>query len=412
MREAMEVARLAAPISADRPMVLMGFAEALAAIEAAWSLQDAGFKVVAFCRAGGRPPLRHVRGLDIHDVPRPELDATAAVAAVRALCDVLTPTALLPLDDKALWVCSQLRDSPALLAGASGSTADYALDKRLQLAAATQVGLPVPSTEVLDDLTNGTSICFPVMVKPARAFYQVERALQRPTGVICGNDEEFERAAAMPWPGPVLVQPLIRGIGEGLFGHVGPQGVSAWSSHRRVRMVNPHGSPSSACRSHPVDGDLIEPSERFLSAIGWRGMFMLEFLRDSDGKPWFMELNGRAWGSMALARRRGFEYPAWTVQAALKPDFEPIPPTRPPEILCRNLGLEIVHLMLVARGPQSDAPMEWPRLSRAIRDVCKFTRSDRLYNWKLSQPDVLVADTLGTLRQYVGSMARKLRKWR
>jgi hypothetical protein len=29
----------------------MGFAEALAAIEAAWSLQAAGFKVVAFCRA-------------------------------------------------------------------------------------------------------------------------------------------------------------------------------------------------------------------------------------------------------------------------------------------------------------------------------------------------------------------------
>lgn len=92
------------------------------------------------------------------------------------------------------------------------------------------------------------------------------------------------------------MQPLIRGVGEGLFGYVGPRGVTAWSSHRRVRMVNPHGSASSACRSNPVDGDLIGPSERFLSAIGWRGMFMLEFLRDSDGEPWFMELNGRTWG--------------------------------------------------------------------------------------------------------------------
>ena len=214
------------------------------------------------------------------------------------------------------------------LAGASGYAAECALDKSLQLDAAARAGLPVPSTQVLDDLTDATSIRFPVMVKPARALYEVNGALERPTGIVCANRQEFERAAAMPWPGSVLVQPLIRGVGEGLFGIVGSRGVIAWSAHRRVRMVNPQGSASSACRSHPVDQDLVEPSERFLNAIGWRGMFMLEFLRDADGKPWFMELNGRAWGSMALARRRGFEYPAWTVQAALEPDFEPTPPSR------------------------------------------------------------------------------------
>jgi biotin carboxylase len=396
----------------DEPTVLVGFAEALAAIEAAWSLQSAGFRVVAFCRAGNRPALGHVRGLEIHDVPHPESDASATVAAVRALCDVLSPTALLPLDDKAVWVCSQLKEAGPVLAGASGSAADYALDKSLQLDTAERVGLPVPPTEVLDGLANTASISFPVMVKPARALYEVAGALQRPGGVICGNEEEFERAAAMRWPGPVLVQPLLHGAGEGLFGHVGSQGVTAWSSHRRVRMVNPHGSASSACRSHPVDGDLIEPSERFLNAIGWRGMFMLEFLRDSDGKPWFMELNGRAWGSMALARRRGFEYPAWTVRAALEPDFQPAPPAQPPEIVCRNLGLEIIHLMHVARGPQSDAPMAWPRLSSTILDMCTITGSDRLYNWDSSQPAVLVADTVETLRQYAKNTMAKLRKGR
>ena len=163
------------------------------------------------------------------------------------------------------------------------------------------------------------------MIKPAQALYEVNGALSRPAGVVCADRQEFESATAKPWPGPLLVQPLIRGTGEGLFGHAGREGVTVWSSHRRVRMVNPQGSASSACQSNPVDKLLIEPSERFLSAIGWRGMFMLEFLRDTDGKPWFMELNGRAWGSMALARRRGFEYPAWTVRAALEPAFEPHP---------------------------------------------------------------------------------------
>lgn len=405
----MEIGSSSASMGADKPVVLMGFAEALAAIEVAWSLQDAGFKVVAFRRSGSRPALRRVRGIEIHDVPHPGLEVTATVAAVRKLCDILLPAVLLPLDDQALWVCSQLKDSPVRLAGASGSAAECALDKSLQLDAAARAGLPAPSTQVLSNPAGATSIHFPVMVKPARALYEVGGALTRPTGIVCANRQEFERAAAMPWPGPVLVQPLIRGVGEGLFGFAGSQGVVGWSAHQRVRMVNPQGSASSACRSRPVDGDLIEPSERFLSAIGWRGMFMIEFLRDSDGKPWFMELNGRAWGSMALARRRGFEYPAWTVRAALEPGFKPNPPTQPPEILCRNLGLEVVHLMFVARGPQSDALMEWPRLGSAVRDVCKFARGDRLYNWNRFQPDVLVADTLGTLRQYVSKMLRKRR---
>lgn len=403
----MAIGRSAVTMNADKPVVLIGFAEALASIESAWSLQGAGFKVVAFQREGSRAALRHVRGLEMHDVPHPELDATATVAAVQALCGSLAPAALLPLDDHALWVCSQLKDFLVPLVGISGSAAECALDKSLQLDSAMRAGLPVPSTEVLDDLAGATPIQFPVMVNPARALYEVNGALARPTGIVCANMKEFERAAAMPWPGPVLVQPLIRGVGEGLFGFAGPRGVVGWSAHRRVRMVNPQGSASSACRSHPVDGDLVEAGNRFLSDIGWRGLFMLEFLRDSHGKPWFMELNGRTWGSMALARRRGFEYPAWTVQAVLQPDFEPMPPTQSAEILCRNLGLEIVHLMFVARGPQSDAPMEWPRLTREVLDVCKFTRRDRLYNWNRSQPDVLVSDTLRTIRQYVRKMLKK-----
>jgi len=385
-------------------VVLLGFAEAMAAIEATWSLQRAGFRVVAFRRAKSRPALRRVRGIELHDVPGPEVDSAATVAAVAALADDLKPAAILPLDDSALWACSQLTDLAVPLAGAYGDAIGYALDKGLQLEAAGQVGLPVPPTQVLNKLSDGGLINFPVMVKPARALYEVGGMLDRPAGVICADSQEFEQAAARPWPGPLLVQPFIHGVGEGLFGHVGPRGVTGWSSHRRVRMINPQGSASSACRSNPVDEELLEPSERFLDAIGWRGMFMLEFLRDSDGKPWFMELNGRAWGSMALARRRGFEYPGWTVQAALDPGFEPIPPASSPEILCRNLGMELVHLMFVARGPQSSAPMEWPRLRRAVGDVCRLGPHDRLYNWKRSQPDVLVADTLGTLGRY----ARKL----
>jgi biotin carboxylase len=394
-------------IRESRPLVLIGFAEAMAAIEAAWSLQDAGFEVAAFRRAGSRPALRHARHVQMHEVPRPESDALATVSAVRKLCAALAPAALLPLDDGALWVGRNLADTGVPIAGALGSACDCALDKGVQIKIAAEAGLPVPATQVLDDLAASEPAGFPVMVKPARALYEVGGALRRPTGVVCADLGEYARAAARPWPGTMLVQPLIRGVGEGLFGHMGADGVVGWSAHRRVRMVNPQGSASAACQSEQVDKDLIEPSERFLKAIGWRGLFMLEFLRDADGKPWFMELNGRAWGSMALARRRGFEYPAWTVQAVLNPAFQPVLPPLPPEIRCRNLGLELVHLAFVARGPQSSAAMAWPRLNKATRDVFTFTRQDRLYNWNPSQPGVFIADVLETLWAYGRKMVSR-----
>ena len=387
------------------PVVLIGFAEALAAIETAWSLQSAGFRVVAFRRSGTRPALRHVRGVELHEVPPPEEGTAATLDAMRRLLDSVRPSVLLPLDDAAVLVCSRLGDAGVPVAGPTGFAAECALDKGLQLAAAREAGVPVPETRVLDDPSEAGTIDAPVMIKPARALYEVDGRLVRPSGMICANDEELRRAATRSWHAPLLKQPLIYGAGEGLFGHVGPDGVVAWSAHRRVRMVNPHGSASAACRSHPVDQLLVGPSERFLKAIGWRGLFMLEFLRDVEGKPWFVELNGRTWGSMALSRRRGFEYPAWTVRAALDPSFVPSPPVDPADLVCRNVGLELVHLMFVARGPQSDAPVDWPRLGRTLGDICKIGRADRLYNWNPRQPSVLLADMTGTVGGYLRRMA-------
>lgn len=388
----------------DTPTVLIGFAEALAAIETAWSLQGAGYRVVAFTRAGQRPALRRARGVELYEVPAPEVNARATVEAVGRLLKTLRPAAVLPLDDHSLWVCGQLEDTDVPVAGPSQVAIECALDKSLQIAAAERAGVPVPPTQVLDDPRDAGPIESPVIVKAARPVCESGGVLVRPTAVVCANDAELARAGTKSWHGSVLVQPLISGTGEGVFGHSGEHGVAGWTAHRRVRMVNPQGSASSACRSSEVDEGLLAPCTRFLAEIGWSGMFMLEFLRDRDGRLWFMELNGRAWGSMALARRRGFEYPAWAVRATLEPGFDPPVPASPPDAICRHLGLDLVHLLFVARGPQSDAEMEWPRLGRSVRNVLGRQSGSHLYNWNRLQPHVLVTDTAGTLGDY----ARKI----
>jgi len=389
------------------PLVLVGFGEAYAAIETAWSLRDAGFRVAAFTRRGERPAVRRVRGVQVHEVSPPEAGVEETLDDLRRLISMLDPAALMPLDDASVLLSGALED--VTIAGPSGKRIEYALDKALQVEAARASGLLVPPTAIVMSAEELEVKEFPAFVKPARALYEVNGRLTRPTGSVVADEEELKRVAAEEWHPPLLVQPLLEGVGEGVFGIVAKDGVTALSAHRRVRMLNPQGSASSACESIAVEEALVGPVERFLTSIEWSGLFMVELLRDAEGRAWFMELNGRAWGSMALARRRGFEYPAWNVHAALDRDFVPVEPTDPPEILARHLGMELAHLAFVARGPQSKALDSWPRLWPTIRAMTRTSRRDRLYNWRRSEPDVLAADTWSFLRFFARRMLRSER---
>lgn len=389
-----------------KPVVLLGFAQAFAAIEAAWSLQDAGMQVVAFARRGTRSALSRMRDVIVHEVTPPEVSIEGCLADVAALVAQVQPDGILPLDDASLWLTSCLIYDHAELVGPSPDAAAIALDKWGQVQAAQLAGLRVPPTRLVHSASELGELEWPVVVKPAEAVRVEGDRLTRPRGVIAADRAELDAARAGLGDGPLLVQPYLTGVGEGVFGYVNEHGVSALSAHRRVRMVNPHGSASSACTSIDVDPDLEVSVRELIASLQWRGMFMVELLRDDDGVPWFMELNGRAWGSLALARRRGFEYPAWATQHALGMPQSPVQPTAPGSITARHLGREIAHLLFVLRGPQSQAVTEWPGRLSTVRQLAHISRDDRLYNWNPRRPSVLVGDTIDTLRDLVSGRRR------
>ncbi len=391
--------------------ILIGFADALAAPESAWSLLESGAKVVAFARRGSRPPLRRSRSVEIVEITAPERDAAAATDELSTLlAREGVFRAVMPLDDGALWLCERAaqRGIAVDVAGPTGPRARLALDKRLQFAAASAAGLAVPPTRCVEGAQQLLELRdLPLVLKPANPVMQRGGRLVRGANHVCGSEAEL-RAAADAWDGaqPLLAQPLIVGVGEGLFGLARPDGLLALSAHRRLRMANPQGSGSSACVSVPVDPELASGAERMLSEAGWSGMFMLEFLRAPDGIAWFMELNGRTWGSMALARGLGLEYPAWAVRLLDEPQFEPVAAAREGHV-ARHLGRELTHLMTVMRGPKSVALTHWPSRRRAARDVLRFARGERWYNLRAGEERVFVEDTIGTLLTQIPGRRRR-----
>jgi hypothetical protein len=370
-----------------RPPVLIGFAEALAGIESAWCLADDGFEVHAFARRGARPALAASRRVKIVEVTPPEQDAYRCAADLAAAARRLGAVAVLPLDDGAVWLCDRAAglDESLTVAGPTGLLAALALDKRQQLDLARSAGFAVPPGGAA-----GADVAGPWMVKPALAVELRDGCLGRSSGRIATAPAQVAGITA-GIGGPVLVQRLIEGTGEGVFGLAVAGVPVALSGHRRIRMMNPRGSGSSACRSVPVAADVAGCVRELVRQAGWHGLFMVELLRDAAGTPWFMELNGRAWGSMALAARRGYRYPSWAVRATMDPGFRPAEPAAPPEVTARHLGREIVHLAAVlARGGA-------PRLA-TCRGVLSLRRGDRWYNYRAGEARVFAADTWGTLR--------------
>lgn len=393
--------------------VLLGFAEALAAPEVLWSLSRKGFNTIAFARKGRPCPLRHSRLVTVHDVCPPEQNFNDTESDLRSLLERISesepgPHVLFPLDDVAVRLSSNISLNKGwVLAGPSGERANLALDKWMQVQAAADAGFKVPCTtlastvqEVLDGCAE-TSL--PLILKAANCVPVAENRVRKCPAWICGSMQEVHKASK-EWAEqtPVLVQQFAYGTGEGMFGMAVSNGIRAWSAHRRLRMMNPQGSGSSACVSQAVPDELSCNVSRLLGAVNWRGLFMVELLRDASGQAWFVELNGRPWGSMALSRRQGLEYPAWQVELLLDPDSPAgLSAEYTPGIVCRNVGRELTHLLFVLRGPKSKAQNNWPSFWNSLRNVLHVRRGDTFYNWDSGDARVFFADCVHTLQTNV-----------
>lgn len=383
-----------------RPLILVGFAEALSAPEVVFSLSRAGFRLRLFTRRGTPSRLARRLGIELIEITAPEEDIDAARADLLAACG--GADGLFALDDVSLRLATDIagQTGPLVHIHATGERAEAGLNKGTQLMAARAAGLDVPDGPILrspDDLPANHPV--PAIAKPMDAIEIRDGRIVKGDVHYLMTSDDVARFRALPrLDGPLIVQPLIAGIGEGVFGHATADGVVEWSGHRRLRMMNPHGSGSSACEVLPPDETMRARAETMMTALGWRGPFMIELLRDANGTAWFMELNGRVWGSMALARRNGFDYPAWAAEAAFDPDFVPM---RGPERrqTVRHLGREILHLLFTLRGPKTDFHRDgWPSFPRSLLAVLRPGRPSGFYNHDPRYPGFFIADALDTVK--------------
>jgi hypothetical protein len=390
----------------DTPVYLIGFAESWATPEVCFSLHATRARIVCFCRRNARAKFARLKFVEYYPVNAPESDLNRAVDDVEALIARFQPEAIIPCEDAALLVLAKLNGLGRDCLAPPAEACQFALDKWAQLDAARASGFAVMRTQLVE--SEGDVARFPIrpaILKPRNALDIRGAGIGKGRSFVIEDDDLPREARTALTQRTYLVQEYKVGVGEGVFGIARSGKVYAGFGHRRLRMVNPAGSGSSACVSREPDAEELRAAEALVRRVAWQGPFMVELLRDFSGRAWFMEFNGRFWGSLALARRCGLDMPRLACELARGRNPE-IPSQIEPGF-ARHLGQDLIHFLFVLRGPRGDARThKWPGRISTLKAILSPHRLSSFYNYDPSEPFFFVKDAAITVTNHI--MRRKI----
>ena len=187
------------------------------------------------------------------------------------------------------------------------------LDKSETMQLARAAGVPVPSRYELPDLaavcSARGSLVFPLIAKPNSKDGTPARFKVKYFHTFDELEREFIEDPR--FGANYLIQEYVSGHGVGIGMLVSDGEAVAVSQHRRFKELPARGGVAVTAESEPVDAELAGHSLRLLRKIGWQGLAMVEFKRSETGRVCLMEVNGRFWGSIALAVASGVDFPRY-----------------------------------------------------------------------------------------------------
>ena len=326
-----------------------------------------------------------------HEVARPRGDGSGFIGGVRRAVEEGNYDVVFGAGDD--WMAATScyrRHTTARVAHPGPDVVAAALDKVGLTERARAAGLAAPETGLATEpvLAGWRG---PVVVK-CRAHWslgqtrphRIEAKLFPDIGSATAQIERIRAGGAEP----VLQTPVQGRLGAliGVF-HDG-------RLHGRVQQVTsrlwptPNGV-SARAETVPVDEGLAARAETLLGELGWWGLVELQFLTGEDGVPQLIDLNGRFFGSMALANaaRPGLA-DAWG-RLALGGPMPRLPDARP-GVRYTWLAGDLRRASVERRGglPADVADtLRWSRRAHhSVWDVRDLGPTWHLATWRFAHP--------------------------
>ena len=181
-----------------------------------------------------------------------------------------------------------------------------------------------------------------------------------------------KRLATLARSPEILVQEFVNGYGVGISGVFKAGEPVTLFGHRRIRESNPLGGPSAVAVSICISDRLRHATTRIMRTTGYTGAAMVEYKVDREsGVAYFMEINGRLWGSILLPIAAGLDLPYILWRVATGREVSIKEPYRV-GVVGRNLFGDTKNLFTVLRGRPKGWPGHFPTRGQALRDYLRL----------------------------------------
>jgi predicted ATP-grasp superfamily ATP-dependent carboligase len=306
-----------------RPVLIVGV-EPRITIPIARSLHRHGVPVEVASLTDSEARLRSRAVSDFIRLPESDLQMGHSAAVNEFLTELISQRRydmLIPATDAALSLVSAhdagLREL-LHVACPSPQVVNRILDKSLTLDFARKAGIRVPSTYRVSNVAELEAISnqlrFPVVAKPYHKSSETDFKVRYfPTFDNLRQALMDDRELGSR----ILLQEFAEGDGVGIEMLMHDGKPIAIFQHRRLKEVPASGGAAAVAIAETPEPTLVGQAVTLLRALEWDGVAMVEFRYDrARRQSSLMEVNGRYWGTLALAIQAGVDFPWYQWQVA------------------------------------------------------------------------------------------------
>jgi len=306
----------------------------------------------------------------------PKRDAGRFIEDANRYCREFRADCIFPTSEAGIMACSQHRKElvcdPIIPLEREIETI---FSKAKTLALAQSLGIAVPRTfHVTDDNISELDtidLQLPVAIKSesSEVMLSGRAATSSKTAYASTRVEAVKECRARLAKGQsVLVQEFIDGYGVGISGLFHEGRPVALLAHRRIRESDPLGGPSAVAETIELDPGLLEATKSLFRALSFSGPAMTEYKIDRrTGRPYFMEINGRFWGTVLLAPAAGLDLPYLYWKMLNGMEILPEETSYRIGIKGRYLAGDTKCLALCLKGKPKSWPGEFPTRWSAVK---------------------------------------------
>jgi len=388
--------------------LLLGF-DPRTALAVARSLHRRKIPVIVGLISDWETPLRSRAIREYIALPGMDRSSEEFLSVLVGVLDEHDVDTIIPLNDRALMLLAPHHEALSArlrLACPTPKQIASVLNKDTTATIAAELGIPVPVSikcESWADLEGlGGTLKFPLIAKSrdkAEGFCSSQIADPR----LHRFDDFVTMRATLESEGGcnhgMLLQEYCPGddVGLAVLMHAG-EALTLFQYRARRTFPVDGGVCVLAC-TEQVDTRLADCAVRLLRALSWEGVAQLDFRHDPvTGHFALLEINGRFWGSAAVAVAAGFDFPSYAWQLA-HGQIPETPRTYKIGLLVRWLEGDIRRLLELRRFRRQNGSFPVSLAREGLRLLAGFRPGVRDMFWSWSDP-LPAFDTIANLSRY------------